>query len=518
MCPEFLREGSGVSDFFNPPFTVIGTTEPRVSKRGRRAVLLRRRPMRVVDVRTAEALKYACNAFHATKVSFANELARLFRGMDVDARTVMDLFCEDDGLNISPSYLRPGFAFGGSCLPKDLRALLYLAAQHTSTFRCCRERCIEQITIGDVVDRIVASDARVVALLGLSFKMKTDDLRESPNVTLAETLIGKGFNVRIYDPIVNPSRLVGCEPTLRRVEAAASPPTARGHRRRGPRRRRPRDRVVDRPRRGQRARRGPPRHIIDISGRLGADGGSTSPAIRASVGEAVDRRVTPPQRGTTSGAHHRAEPARSVRPAGLARVPGAASTRATRCTSCARRARATRTHEMIDGVTLHKYRPQRCRTGAARILVEYAWSLLMTALAHRARVRRGGRFDVIQTCNPPDIFWIARARLRRADRTRFVFDQHDLCPELFESRFARRARRCSHMALRWLERRTYRTADHVIATNESYAQVARRRGAASAATTSRSSAPAPTPTGSRRGDRDPVAAPRPPASSWRTSA
>jgi GDP-mannose 6-dehydrogenase len=167
-------------------------------------------PLRVVDARTAEALKYACNAFHATKISFANELARLLRVLHVDARTVMDLFCEDTILNLSPRYLRPGFAFGGSCLPKDLRSLLYLARKHDLDLPLLIGTLASNASAVDaVVDRIVASDARVVALLGLSFKMQTDDLRESPNVTLAETLIGKGFDVRVYDPMVKQSRLTG---------------------------------------------------------------------------------------------------------------------------------------------------------------------------------------------------------------------------------------------------------------------------------------------------------------------
>ncbi|MDQ1429230.1 MAG: GDP-mannose 6-dehydrogenase, partial [Acidimicrobiaceae bacterium] len=114
MCPEFLREGSGLQDFFDPPFTVLGTAESRVAEAIRRLFAFIASPLHVVDVATAEALKYACNAFHATKVSFANELSRLFRSMDVDARTVMEIFCQDDRLNISPAYLRPGFAFGGS--------------------------------------------------------------------------------------------------------------------------------------------------------------------------------------------------------------------------------------------------------------------------------------------------------------------------------------------------------------------------------------------------------------------
>jgi GDP-mannose 6-dehydrogenase len=165
---------------------------------------------RIVDTRTAEALKYTCNAFHATKVSFANEVSRLFRLMGVDSREVMSLFCEDTILNISPSYLRPGFAFGGSCLPKDLRSLLHLARVNGADLPLLAGTlATNEIVINEVVDRVVARDARSVALLGLSFKMNTDDLRESPNVELAERLLGKGFDVRIYDPIVNPARLVG---------------------------------------------------------------------------------------------------------------------------------------------------------------------------------------------------------------------------------------------------------------------------------------------------------------------
>jgi GDP-mannose 6-dehydrogenase len=164
----------------------------------------------VVATRTAEALKYACNAFHATKVSFANELSRLFRLQGVDSREVMSLFCEDHVLNISPAYLRPGFAFGGSCLPKDLRSLLYQARVNGADVPLLAGALASnELVISEVVDRLVTSDARVVALLGLSFKANTDDLRESPNVEVAERLVGKGFDVRIYDPVVHPARLVG---------------------------------------------------------------------------------------------------------------------------------------------------------------------------------------------------------------------------------------------------------------------------------------------------------------------
>jgi GDP-mannose 6-dehydrogenase len=218
MCPEFLREGSGVADFFNPPFVVLGTADERVTKVLADMFAFLDREITVVEVRSAEALKYACNAFHAVKVSFANELARIFRSFGVDSREVMQVFSQDTILNISPAYLRPGFAFGGSCLPKDLRALLDMARVNVvdvpllaGTLRT------NELVITDVVDRLIASPFRTIAMLGLSFKMDTDDLRESPNVELAERLIGKGFDVRIYDPIVNPERLVGSN--LRYVES-----------------------------------------------------------------------------------------------------------------------------------------------------------------------------------------------------------------------------------------------------------------------------------------------------------
>lgn len=210
MCPEFLREGSGVADFFAPPFVVVGTADDEVYATVSRMFAFLERDVTRVDVRSAESLKYACNAFHATKISFANEMARIFRAYGVDSREVMKVFTQDTVLNVSPAYLAPGFAFGGSCLPKDLRALVDMARQNaldvpllTGTLHS------NELVIRDAVDRLIASPHRSVAMLGLSFKMNTDDLRESPNVELVERLLGKGFEVRIYDPIINPERLIG---------------------------------------------------------------------------------------------------------------------------------------------------------------------------------------------------------------------------------------------------------------------------------------------------------------------
>jgi GDP-mannose 6-dehydrogenase len=219
MCPEFLREGSAVADFYAPPFLVTGTRDEqtRASLDQLFAFLARTigaEGFHHVDVETAEALKYACNAFHATKVSFANELARIFRGYGVDAREVMEVFVADRKLNVAPTYLRPGFAYGGSCLPKDLRSLQHLARQlGVDAPLLAGTALTNELVVRDVVERVIATGARRVALLGLSFKADTDDLRESPSVDLAERLIGKGFALRIFDPVLNPKRLSGANLT-----------------------------------------------------------------------------------------------------------------------------------------------------------------------------------------------------------------------------------------------------------------------------------------------------------------
>jgi GDP-mannose 6-dehydrogenase len=210
MCPEFLREGCSVTDFFDPPMVVIGTDDGRTHQQVNDLFAFLDLPVHRVEVGTAEALKYASNAFHATKISFANEIARVFRNYDVDSREVMSIFSMDRKLNISPAYLRPGFAFGGSCLPKDLRSLHHLArANDVDVPLLLGTTLTNEMVLRDAVDRVLASHARTVALFGLSFKMDTDDLRESPNVELVEQLIGKGLEVRIYDPIIQPHRLLG---------------------------------------------------------------------------------------------------------------------------------------------------------------------------------------------------------------------------------------------------------------------------------------------------------------------
>jgi GDP-mannose 6-dehydrogenase len=208
--PEFLREGTSIKDYDNPPFTVVGTRSEKSA-----AVLkelFEQLPCEFIStsVGVAEMLKYACNAFHAVKVTFANEIGRLSQAVNVDAREVMDLVCRDKRLNISPAYMKPGFAFGGSCLPKDLRALTYVGkTKDVTTPMLGNVIGSNRAHIDHVIDKITQPGVRKVAMIGLSFKAGTDDLRESPLVAVAERLIGKGYDLRIYDPEVNLSRLIG---------------------------------------------------------------------------------------------------------------------------------------------------------------------------------------------------------------------------------------------------------------------------------------------------------------------
>jgi GDP-mannose 6-dehydrogenase len=221
MCPEFLREGSGMEDFFDPPFVVVGTNDEGTREALTELFAFLGRQVHQVDVPTAEALKYACNAFHAVKVTFANEMGRVFSPYEVDSRRVMAIFCEDRKLNIAPTYLRPGFAFGGSCLPKNLRALQNMARVAGVDVPLISATTVSnEIVVRSVVDRVLETGYRRVCLLGLSFKMDTDDLRESPSLELAERFVGKGLDVRIFDPIVNPDLLVGAN--LRHLQSKLS--------------------------------------------------------------------------------------------------------------------------------------------------------------------------------------------------------------------------------------------------------------------------------------------------------
>jgi len=208
--PEFLREGTAVDDFYNPPKTVIGEFNP--ASGDVLANLYARFPAPFIrtDIETAEMVKYADNAWHALKVGFANEIGTLCKRLGLDSYRVMDIFCKDTRLNISPYYLKPGFAFGGSCLPKDLRALLYKAKTLDASLpilAAILPSNEQQIERG--VQAVIEQGGKKVGVLGLSFKAGTDDLRESPIVELTERLLGKGYDLRVYDSNVRLASIHG---------------------------------------------------------------------------------------------------------------------------------------------------------------------------------------------------------------------------------------------------------------------------------------------------------------------
>lgn len=208
--PEFLREGSAVYDFYNPPKTVIGETDTASGDILAAVYSDLPGPLIRTNVETAEMVKYTDNVWHALKVGFANEIGNVCKSLDLDGHEVMEIFCQDTKLNLSPYYMKPGFAFGGSCLPKDVRALTYKG----------RSMDLELPILNSIlpsneaqVDRgmrmITEKGNRKVGILGYSFKAGTDDLRESPVVEIIERLLGKGYEVRVYDENVNLARLVG---------------------------------------------------------------------------------------------------------------------------------------------------------------------------------------------------------------------------------------------------------------------------------------------------------------------
>jgi len=210
LNPEFLREGTAIQDYDHPPKTVIAASDERALGLMRELYAKLDAPLIVTDVPTAEMIKYIDNCWHALKVTFANEVGRLCKAMGVDGRLAMRLFCMDTKLNLSSAYLRPGFAFGGSCLPKDVRALTYQGRLlDVDTPVLGSILASNQVHIAQAFSMIRATGRRRIGLLGLSFKESTDDLRESPLVTLAELLIGKGYELRIYDRNVRLASLTG---------------------------------------------------------------------------------------------------------------------------------------------------------------------------------------------------------------------------------------------------------------------------------------------------------------------
>lgn len=208
--PEFLRESTAIKDYFQPPKIVIGSLTESDADRAARIYEGIQAPLFRTDFETAELVKYADNAWHALKVAFGNEIGNIAKSAGIDGRKAMDIFCQDTKLNISPAYLRPGFAFGGSCLPKDLRAITYYARAKDLQLPVLNAVMpSNSIQIERGIQRILACNGKRIGMLGLSFKSGTDDLRESPLVEVAERLLGKGFELRIFDANVRVSALTG---------------------------------------------------------------------------------------------------------------------------------------------------------------------------------------------------------------------------------------------------------------------------------------------------------------------
>lgn len=208
-CPEFLREGTAVADFHEPSLVVVGTQDGEMPASGEPMELLGREPA-ILSWEGAEMIKYACNYYHALKVGFANEIGRLGKHLGVDGAQVMEVVCRDTKLNISRYYMRPGNPFGGSCLPKDVSALGGFARMEGVHLPLLESTLPTNAAhLDSLVRLITAKEKRSVGILGLAFKADTDDLRGSPMVALAETLLGRGYDLQIYDPQLNLSRLIG---------------------------------------------------------------------------------------------------------------------------------------------------------------------------------------------------------------------------------------------------------------------------------------------------------------------
>lgn len=208
--PEFLREGTSVKDFYAPPFTLIGADDEETANIVQGLYSNIDAPVFTTTIKTAEMVKYVCNCFHALKVSFANEIGNVCKALELDSHEVMKVFCADTKLNLSPYYLKPGFAFGGSCLPKDLRAVSYKAKElDVEVPLLSAIITTNKLQVEKALDMVLSTGNKQVGVLGFSFKAGTDDLRESPMVTLIETLLGKGLDLVIYDRDVSLARLFG---------------------------------------------------------------------------------------------------------------------------------------------------------------------------------------------------------------------------------------------------------------------------------------------------------------------
>jgi GDP-mannose 6-dehydrogenase len=208
--PEFLREGTSVKDFLKPPYTLLGSDSPWATETMRAVYAGIEAEFITTEPRVAELMKYVCNSFHALKIVFANEVGNICKKLEIDSHQLMDVFCQDTKLNISKAYLKPGFAYGGSCLPKDLKALRTIAHDHylqTPVLESIERSNEYQKEI--VFQRIMQYGVQNIGFIGLAFKAGTDDLRDSPIIDVIERLLGKGFNLRIFDPHVHVSQLTG---------------------------------------------------------------------------------------------------------------------------------------------------------------------------------------------------------------------------------------------------------------------------------------------------------------------
>jgi GDP-mannose 6-dehydrogenase len=208
--PEFLREGTSIKDYDKPPYTIVGARSPVAVDVLRELFGHLPAEFHITSIRAAEMIKYCCNNFHALKITFANETARVCEAMNVDPFEVMELVCKDRQLNISAAYLKPGFAFGGSCLPKDLRATMHMAKTRDVDLPMLGAvAASNRVHVEHAIGKVLATGKRRIGMIGLSFKTGTDDLRESPLVAVAEHLLGKGLSLLIYDPDVHLSSLLG---------------------------------------------------------------------------------------------------------------------------------------------------------------------------------------------------------------------------------------------------------------------------------------------------------------------
>ncbi len=208
--PEFLRESTAVKDFDNPPKIVVGQAHPCAADLLFSIYEKYEAPRFRLELGEAEMVKYCDNFFHALKITFANEVAAIAKSVGVDARRVAEVYCADTKLNISPVYLRPGFAYGGSCLPKDLRAIMRFASLKSLSLPMLQGTLeSNDVQINNLISRILSHNPKTVGMVGLAFKPDTDDMRESPYVKVAKVLIGEGVPLRIYDPAVNPDLLIG---------------------------------------------------------------------------------------------------------------------------------------------------------------------------------------------------------------------------------------------------------------------------------------------------------------------